>query len=445
MANPSDVAIQTIASTNKRAWQRPLALALLLSTYILVCCISFRMGFPHYRDSYIVYEQERLYFAIAAIAAFSLIVPLFSFARFSFGYFVGFYLFSMVVGYLWLNSYSKFHYDHATAAVSAIISGVAFLLPALLITSPFARQREISERAFERLLLLIVAFCFIVAATAAMYNFRLADISDIYKYRDQVQFPTFLNYAIGATTSVLVPFAFACFISRKRIWMTLLISLISVSLYPSTLSKIPIFVPAWLAFLTLLSKIFRARTAVILSLLLPMLLGEIMVVLLGEPMRRYFNLVNWRMIMIPSQAMDIYNDYFAHHPLTHFCQIWLLKPFVRCALEHPISVEMQDNYGLGYFNASLFATEGIASVGPWLAPLSAFACGLIIALGNRVSAGLPARFVLISSAVLPQIITNVPLSTTILTHGLWILFLLWYITPRALFTHAPSQPATFAN
>jgi hypothetical protein len=93
-------------------------------------------------------------------------------------------------------------------------------------------------------------------------------------------------------------------------------------------------------------------------------------------------------------------------------------------------------YKLGNFNASLFATEGIASVGMLFAPIATFLCGLVIAVGNRPSARLPAAFVLISGAVLPQILLNIPLATTLLTHGAGILFLLWYVTPRRLFEHA---------
>jgi hypothetical protein len=50
-----------------------------------------------------------------------------------------------------------------------------------------------------------------------------------------------------------------------------------------------------------------------------------------------------------------------------------------------------------------------------------------------LSAGLPPRFILISGAILPQIMLNVPLTTAMLTHGGAILFLLWYFTPRSLF------------
>ena len=88
---------------------------------------------------------------------------------------------------------------------------------------------------------------------------------------------------------------------------------------------------------------------------------------------------------------------------------------------------------MGNFNASLFATEGIASVGLALAPFTALACGLVIALGNRLSAGLKPRFILISGAALPQVLLNVPLTIALLTNGAAFLFLLWYVTPRSIF------------
>jgi len=136
------------------------------------------------------------------------------------------------------------------------------------------------------------------------------------------------------------------------------------------------------------------------------------------------------MFAIPSNAMDLYNDFFAHHDHTYFCQISFLKRALACPYREPLSVVMQQTYRLGYLNASLFATEGIASVGVLFAPIAALVCGLIVALANGLSAGLPSRFILISSALLPLILSNVPLTTVLLTHGAAALFLLWYLVPR---------------
>jgi hypothetical protein len=139
------------------------------------------------------------------------------------------------------------------------------------------------------------------------------------------------------------------------------------------------------------------------------------------------------MIAVPAVAMDVYNDFFSRHDLTHFCQISFLKPIMDCPYQEQLSLVMEKAYKLGNFNGSLFVTEGIASVGTLFAPVTAFACGLVIALGNRVSAGRPAGFIMVSGAVLPQAHLNVPLSVALLTHGAGLLFLLWYVTPREIF------------
>jgi hypothetical protein len=271
-----------------------------------------------------------------------------------------------------------------------------------------------------------------------MYGFRFVGIDNIYQYRAELQFPTLLEYAITATNTVLLPFAFASYVSRDRYWIAGVVLAVALSFYPSTLSKMTFFAPAWMMFIAILAR-FSPKATPILSLCLPVLAGIVLIVAIGAPVRRYFDIVNWRMVILPSQAMDVYNEYFARHDLTHFCQLWLLKPFVSCKFDVPLAVEMQNNYALGNFNASLFATEGIASVGPWLAPIVIFSCGLVIGFGNRVSAGLSARFVMVSAAIVPMTMMNVPFSTMMLSHGLWLLFLLWYLTPRTLF---PNSPAT---
>jgi hypothetical protein len=157
----------------------------------------------------------------------------------------------------------------------------------------------------------------------------------------------------------------------------------------------------------------------------------------------YFGLVNFRMIAIPSLAMEYYNDFFSRHELTYFCQIRLMKPLVSCPYQEPLAVVIYNAFGIGgNFNASLFATEGIASVGPVFVPVVAFACALVIALANRLSAGLPPRFILVSGAVLPQTFLNIPFTTVLLTHGAALLFLLWYLVPRTMMAQSQGpEPA----
>jgi hypothetical protein len=274
----------------------------------------------------------------------------------------------------------------------------------------------------------------------AIYNFKIVAIEDIYSYRDNLDFPAGLRYAIGITSTTLLPFAFACFVARRNIWRAGAALVLSLLFYPVTLTKVAIFTPVWLIFVTFLTRYFGSRTTVILSLLLPILAGLLSSIFVVLP--TLFYTVNFRMMIIPSNAFDIYNDYFSRHELTYFCQIGFLKPFVPCTYNEPLSVVMSRAYELGNLNASLFATEGVASVGLLLAPIATFGCGLVFAFGNRLSADLPPNFVLISSAILPQVLLNVPLSTALLTHGAGLLFLLWYVTPRAMFSRSGMQPSS---
>lgn len=423
--------------------ETPGGIGVLICLYIVTvglslrAVITFSSNYFSAAAFHIFYDPARLPVVAAVVAAYGLVGVIFLVARFSFGYLVGFYLYSMILGYLWINCFSDFNYDHGLAGWSAAFSAAAFLVAATLIVSPVGRAYKLPVRTFEHLLTLILLLSLATIITGAIHNFRIVAIEDIYRYRDKLDFPAGLRYAIGITTTTLLPFAFACFVARGNIWRAGAVLVLSLLFYPVTLTKFAIFTPVWLVFVAVLAKYFRPRTAVVLSLLLPMLAGLLTAIFKVLP--TLFYTVNFRMMIIPSNAFDIYNDYFSRHELTYFCQIGPLKPFVPCAYNEPLSIVMNRTYELGYLNASLFATEGVASVGPMLAPIAAFGCGLVIAFGNRLSADLPPNFVLISSAILPQVFINVPLSTTLLTHGAGLLFLLWYVMPRAMFER-PSAP-----
>jgi hypothetical protein len=339
----------------------------------------------------------------------------------------------MISGYLWLNCFTDLNYDHRMAGLSAAVSAVAFLLPALFIVSPVRQAYTMSAPAFDRLLTAILLLALAAVIAGALYNFRLVGIGDIYDFRDTMEAPSVVNYAIRIASSALLPFAFAGFIARKAHWRAGAALLLLLLIYPVTLSKLTLFAPFWLVAMLLLSRVFDVKTAVVMSLLGPVLIGLILHVLFNAHTALYFSIVNFRLVAIPSNSLDVYNDFFSRHDPTYFCQISILRRFMPCPYQEPLWIVMEKAYNLGNLNASLFATEGVASVGLLFAPLATFGCGLVVALGNRLSAGLPPRFILLSSAVLLPILLNVPLSIVLNTHGAALLFLLWYVTPRTIF------------
>jgi hypothetical protein len=417
-----------------------LKLIVLNCIHIAICCVSLVSVAALYPDYHVAYQPSGLPGAIVVVLAFAAVSPLFAFARASFGYFLGFYFYTMILGYLWLDVFSDFTYNHALTGFSAAASAIAFLLPALFICSPVRQICIPSPAAFDRLLTGILVLGTATIAAGASYNFRLVSIENIYSFREQLAFPTVLNYLLEIMFNALLPFAFACFVGRRYFWRAGAVLLLILLVYPINLSKLALFTPVWLVAMALVSKILDFKITVTLSVLVPVSIGIVLAALYRDGTIPYgaaipfFGLINFRMIAIPSLAMDYYNYFFSTHDLTYFCQMRFLKGLVSCPYQEQLAVVINSAFGIGgNFNASLFATEGIASVGPVFAPFIGLACGLIIALGNRLSAGLPSRFILISGAVLPQAFLNVPLTTVFVTHGCGLLFLLWYITPRGIF------------
>lgn len=437
MGHPADITNRE-AADGLRLPGSDRGLALLILGHLALGCISLicvALVYPHY---HIFFRQEALPAAIVTIAAFAVLAVLFVRAGFSFGYFVGYYLFAMIAGYLWLNIFSEFGYNHRLSGLSAAASAVAFLVPALY-QPTLPRLLTLSPQAFERLLAFIVLIGAAVAIIGAYYNFRLVSLGDIYRYRDTLTAPTIVNYSVGIATTALLPFAFACYALRGSYWRAGGILVLLLLFYPVTLSKQAFFAPAWLVLMLAATRFLTLRLTVVLSMLVPTAAGVILFALFryGLVPERiampFFQLVNLRMMTLPSLAMDYYNEFFFGHDLTRFCQISFLKPLMACPYQEPLAVVIYNSFGIGgYFNASLFATEGVASVGPLFAPVSALVCGIVIAIANGMSAGVSQRIILVSGALLPQALLNVPFTTVMLTNGAALLFLLWYVMPRGV-------------
>ena len=339
-----------------------------------------------------------------------------------------------MVGYVWLAGFSALNYDHSLGVVSALLSALVFLVPALFVTSPIRQRIVLSQGALDRVLTAILALSTLIIAAGAFYNFHPVGLDKMYEVRATLDLPRPLAYGIGICSNALLPFAFACYFMRGDIWRASATLLLMLLFYPITLTKLALFAPAWLVFLALLAGYFEARIAVVLSLLLIVSIGLAAAGAIPYSQAiQYFGPVNFRMIAVPSIVLDMYGDFFAKHSPTYFCQVTFLKPFVSCPYSEPLQSIMAKNYPMGSANASLLASEGFASLGLKWAPLSALACGLAVAVVNRLSAGLPPKFIFVSAGLLLQVLMNVPLTTSLLTHGAAFLFALWYVTPRGDF------------
>ena len=78
----------------------------LLCLYIVTCCVSLVCVASSYADL-VVFDSHHLFAALLIVAAFSIVAIFFAIAPFSFGYFLGFYFYTMILGYLWLVEFSR--------------------------------------------------------------------------------------------------------------------------------------------------------------------------------------------------------------------------------------------------------------------------------------------------------------------------------------------------
>ena len=249
--------------------------------WVVICCLSSISVSKVYVSYHVAYDPAELLRAALVVAAFAPVFLFFIFARFSFGYFVGFYFAAMVTGYLWLSFFSDRNYDHDTARISAAASTITFLLPALFVASPIPRMAAISVVMFDRVLALLFLICLATVAVAATYNFKLVSPGDASRLRTD-SFPAILRYLIAITSSAILPFLFAYLAQRRAYWLAGAILVSMLSYYPIAVSKMAFFAPVWLVVMWALSRVFGARVGVILSLLLPTLAGVILLFLFGH-------------------------------------------------------------------------------------------------------------------------------------------------------------------
>ena len=122
----------------------------------------------------------------------------------------------MILGYLWLNSFSDRQYDHEPAALSAAASALrSFCLP---LSTPIHQMREMTPKSFDRLLMCIFMVSTATIAVGASYNFRPVTLDRMYEYRAKLDVPLIINFIITMVSSSPLPFAFAGFADRKALW-----------------------------------------------------------------------------------------------------------------------------------------------------------------------------------------------------------------------------------
>ena len=193
-------------------------LVALLCLHTVMCCISL-LFVPEqitYQKTAAIYDSAHFIGAVLNTASFAPVAFFFTLSRFSFGYLLGFYFYTMILGYLWLLAFSEYRYDHALAQISIFFSALAFLAPATLITSPIRQRFVLSTRALDFLLSFILLLAATTVTIGASYNFKLIAVSiSTLPRRNLSRIPELCD---RHRVNALLPFAFACFITLGKPW-----------------------------------------------------------------------------------------------------------------------------------------------------------------------------------------------------------------------------------
>ncbi|MCA6111656.1 hypothetical protein [Bradyrhizobium cenepequi] len=360
------------------------------------------------------------------------LLPLFAFANFGFGYLVGVAFTGMVVGFVWLSYFTSSRYDPAIVRWSTLASLLAFLVPILVQNWRAPRMFRIKTKTMDICVKALLVVAVLLLLLNYRYGFALVGLQAAAQLRSGIAQPTFLSYTTNNVIYAVLPFAFAFYAQRGSRLLAAASLLLIPCFYPALLNKTVLFAAIWLPFIFLTFRSFEPKQATVISLGAPLALGLLLHATLpaGNPIAHsVFGYANERMFAIPSIAIDYYADFFAVHPKTHFCQINVIRMIFGCPYSEQLSVIFAGRYGVGNLNASLFATEGIASTGLIWLPLVMFMCGLMLSIGNSCSRHLSPLMIATSSPLALLALLNVPLSTTLLSNGLFLLFLLWYLCP----------------
>ena len=92
-------------------------------------------------------------------------------------------------------------------------------------------------RAFHMMPSAILIGSAAIIGIGSLYSLKLVNLSEMYKYRAEVALPGVLQYAVWIVSNALLPLAFACFVTSKRIWQAGIALLLMLLFYPIMLTK----------------------------------------------------------------------------------------------------------------------------------------------------------------------------------------------------------------
>jgi hypothetical protein len=294
----------------------------------------------------------------------------------------------------------------------------------------------IGERGYVRLVVASAVFVAVVFLYGMTQNFNLVDISRLYDFRDAED----VNgaFVLKVTSMFILCFGglfLALSVIHRRIWIAVLTVVGYVICYGICYEKTAIAAPFWFLYAFFVVKFFSGNSALrfYFAIAAPFLLGLAIFLLTPDSATPQGNLLRFgylgvvvvRLYAIPANAASLYQEFFLEHPHTYWSQINGINFFVHYPFANPMSVEMQNYFHLGNYNASFLASEAIESYGYQALPLVGMAIGLVFIALNSAGRGFRPQLLALLTVMPALAMTNIPFSTTLVNGGL--IYLIFYM------------------
>jgi len=321
--------------------------------------------------------------------------------------------------------------------------GCLFLSYAILAVSTRLTFKRIpsplTERGYVKLLAATLILFAIVFAVGGTQSFHLVDFARLYevRYSDEAAGVLVQRFAVLYVFCFGGLFFSLCLMFKRK-FLAVLTMLVYVVCYGLLQYKAAILAPFWFAYIYVLVKYFNRTSAIkyYLALAIPLYVGVVVFMLFPSGANAggnllefaFLGLVVFRLYGVTANATGLYYTYFQSHEHTYWSHITGINFFVDYPYgDHTVAIEMERFYGLGNYNSSFIATEGIASYGYQALPVVSLVVGALFVIMNTAARGIGPQVLALLMIMPGLLIDERPLGTSLLTGGLifLVLYLAW--------------------
>jgi len=140
--------------------------------------------------------------------------------------------------------------------------------------------------------------------------------------------------------------------------------------------------------------------------------------------------INYRLYTIPPAGFGVYWNFFRSHPHTWGSQIHIVSLFVHYPYAANLGAVMEDAYHVGNYNTNFLASDGLASGGVRVIPLTAVVFSGVLILVNTAYRKMSLLYTATTMAIPALMLIDSSISIALLTNGLGALILLSFFAPR---------------